>query len=684
MRSRWWAAAAALVAGGAAWSIEERWVREKIAHEGQGLEAIAAEAAASLSGDAHAAVRSGEDVDGQAFLEQRAILRRIEAQRHVRSPIYTLRPLDDTTVEFVVMTNEQPFVGHTYGIREPMRPVLAGHPRMRTGLYGDEHGQWVSGYAPVLRSDGGVEAIVSVDRPSHDLAEFRTQSRLKAVLVALLVGLAWLLVPRLGVLRSRPVEGLKRIVTGSLASRIGGAGALAVLLAVGTMALLDHMRARKEAIQHTKEELSQAVALGSFLVDASLHQEVARTRDAHSTAFEALRTQLRAVKEGAHLTTPVYTLVRDGELVRFVGMTNEHAYVGDTNELREGVRLTLETGAPGTEGPYTDAHGMWVSAWAPLRAEDGSVVGILQADRDVAAMMLELTSHSLWRALYGLAGVLVALIAGSFLARNIARPVAHLAEAARQVGSGHLDVDIPDHRADEVGDLARAVNRMAVGLRERERLRDMFGKYMATQVIHELLERNELDLDGELREVTVVLSDIRGYTALTEELGAAEVVELLNEYFSILVDVIIEHDGVIDKFMGDAMLCWFGAPVPQEDHAERAVVAARAILERTARWNQARVDAGKKAVATGIGIATGKVVVGNIGSPHRLEYTAIGDAVNLASRLCSKADAGQIVVSDSVLSQSGAAGFEPMGPIDVKGIREPVTVHKAELPIVAA
>ncbi len=683
MASKWWALVFALGFGGGAFWLEERWVRDHIEHEGMALEAVASEAAAKLSGDAQRAVDAAADPTSAEFLQERDVLRRIAAERKIRSPIYTLRKVDDHTTAFVVMTNQRPFIGHTYELRPEMEPVFAGHPRMRTGLYGDDHGAWVSGYAPVVDHQGNVVAIVSVDRPSSDLVEYRFQSRLKAILVTLLIAWLSLALPRLGVLRSRPIRGLQQLLVGSLASRIGGAGALAVLLAVSTMAFLDHRRAETEAVQHTKAALSQAVSLGSHVVDARLHSSVASTLSHEDDDFEQLRRQLRSIKEGAGLESPVYTLAQDGELVRFIGMTNEYPYVGDTNELRPGVRRTFEGGGAGTEGPYSDAHGVWISAWAPILDSKGKIVGVIQADRDVRAMMLELTSYSLLRALYGLIGVFVALVAGSFLARGIARPVQKLAEAARKVGSGELDIRLPEERVDEVGDLARAVNRMAVGLKERERLRDMFGKYMATQVIQELLDRNELSLDGELREVTVVLSDIRGYTALTEELGAAEVVQLLNEYFSILVDVIIEYDGVIDKFMGDAMLCWFGAPVPQKDHGERGVQAAKEILRRTAAWNQARLDQGKQPVLTGIGIATGQVVVGNIGSPHRLEYTAIGDAVNLASRLCNHAEAGQIVVTDRVLAKTTAQGFESLGHIEVKGIRDPVHVYRAELPTVA-
>ncbi len=159
---------------------------------------------------------------------------------------------------------------------------------------------------------------------------------------------------------------------------------------------------------------------------------------------------------------------------------------------------------------------------------------------------------------------------------------------------------------------------------------------------------------------------------------------LLNEYFGILVDVVLESDGVIDKFMGDALLAWFGAPVAQKDHAARAVAAASAMLERTAVWNRERVAAGLPAVATGIGVASGSVVVGNIGSEKRFEYTAIGDAVNLASRLCSRAAAGEINATGQVRGLSDDPRFESVGAIEVKGVRAPVDLWRITVPVVAA
>lgn len=191
-------------------------------------------------------------------------------------------------------------------------------------------------------------------------------------------------------------------------------------------------------------------------------------------------------------------------------------------------------------------------------------------------------------------------------------PLASIAaEAARRVGAGDYDIVVPTARQDEVGELARAVDQMARGLHGRERLRDVFGEYMATPAVQDLLDRGDVSLAGELRQGTVLITDIRGDNALTEQLGASEVVGLL------------KGDGVIDKFMADALLCWFGAPVPLKDHAQRAVEAAEAMLLRTGAWNADRVAQGLPPIPTGIGIATGMVVVGNIGSPKRLESTAM-------------------------------------------------------------
>lgn len=656
-------------------------IRAEIDAEAQFLESVASELASLVDAEKHERIHTSNDQHTLEFVSLVRILRAAAERRGIESPVYTLRPVSDTEVEFVVMTNPTPYIGDRYPLSEAMKPVFERGARGRTGLYGDDHGRWVSAYAPIQRADKSVVALVEVDRPAATLRVGHTRTRLLVLLVAglmamVLAGLPDVLRSELGIFQA-----LRRVIAGRLAVRIGISGSLAVVLAVGIAGVLDHREAREELIAHLGSQLTTAVRVGAALVDPAKHVMVAQSDDATSPEFMELREALRNVKAGGDLVSPVYTLRRDGNASRFVVMTNETPFIGDLQELRPGVAATFEGAGPGTEGPYTNATDTWISAWAPIEASSGAVIAVLQADHPVGTLLAELNNRSLRRLLFALSGVGLAFLFAGALARNIAHPIREIAAAAEQIGQGHLGIRVDESRIDEVGALSRAVNGMAKGLAEREQLRDMFGKYMASQVVQELLDKGEISLEGEAREITVLLSDIRGYTALTEELGAAEVVALLNGYFAILVDSVIAEDGVVDKFMGDAMLCWFGAPVTTEDHSGRAIAAALRMEERLAHWNDERLAAGKVPVATGIGIASGSVVVGNIGSPKRFEYTAIGDAVNLASRLCSMAEAGEVLVSNVTRNAALGCGVEPnnfveVGPAEVKGVREPVIVHR--------
>ena len=681
-------AGAFVLLGAAVFGWIEVGFRAEIDQEAQFLESVASEVASLVDADQHETIHTNADADGAAFQTIRHALRITQERRGIDSPIYTLRPTDAGDTEFVVMTNETPFIGDRYAGRDAMRPVFAEGQRARTGLYGDDHGRWISAYAPITTDAGDVVALVEVDRPADTLVAKQSQRRMLGLLVSLLGALLAWAVPLLLAARSGPVAAMRRVVAGRIAVRIGLAGSLAVVVAVGIAGWLDHRAAKQELISRLTEHLMTAVSVGAPLVDADLHAQVVADKNPAGPAFLELQARLRRLKESAAIESPVYTLRKDGSATRFVVMTNEDPFIDSLQELRPGVAETFASGSSGSEGPYTNATDTWISAWAPVEDATGAVIAVVQADHPVGTLLTELNNRSLRRLLFALAGIAMAFAAAGVLARNIAAPIRTIADAAGRIGTGDLDVQVPEDRIDEVGELARAVNQMARGLKEREQLREMFGKYMASQVVSELLDRGEISLTGEAREVTVLLSDIRGYTALTEELGAAEVVALLNEYFTILVDCVIAEDGVVDKFMGDAMLCWFGAPVPAADHRERAVRAGVRMMERLGEWNADRVARGLKPVGTGIGTACGHVVVGNIGSPQFIEYTAIGDSVNLASRLCGKAEEGQLLVTNytrKVCEDAGvmAGRFEEIGPVAVKGVSDPVVIHKIEVPTVA-
>jgi adenylate cyclase len=233
-------------------------------------------------------------------------------------------------------------------------------------------------------------------------------------------------------------------------------------------------------------------------------------------------------------------------------------------------------------------------------------------------------------------GLLVGFVTVSAVARATAGPILGVSRALRRVQEGDLDVSVPVYDATEIGRLQVGFNAMVVGLRERERIRDAFGTYVDPGVA-ELILREGTDLDGEELEVTVMFMDIRGFTTYASETAAHEVVARLNTLFSTVVPIVHEHEGHVDKFVGDGLLAVFGAPRRNERHADAALAAACAIAGAVP---EADPDLG-----IGIGLNSGPVVVGNVGGGGRLEFTVIGHTVNIAARVESATrETGDIVL----------------------------------------
>lgn len=281
-----------------------------------------------------------------------------------------------------------------------------------------------------------------------------------------------------------------------------------------------------------------------------------------------------------------------------------------------------------------------------------------------------------------LLGLAVATLAALGLARNVSRPVQQLAEHTRHVAAGDYTrrIDLP--RADELGQLATAFNQMTAGLAERDRVRDLLGKVVSPEIATQLLQ-SDLQLGGEEREVTILFSDLRDFTALSERLPPREVLALLNRYLDRMSAIVEKHGGVIDKYIGDAIMALFGAPVATAHAATRALAAAREMQAALAALNRELAAEGKPPLALGIGINTARVIAGNMGSKTRLNYTVIGDGVNLASRLETltkdASHGASIIVSEATAEAAQVTGqLRALGTVRVKGKSEPVRIFAAE------
>jgi adenylate cyclase len=210
------------------------------------------------------------------------------------------------------------------------------------------------------------------------------------------------------------------------------------------------------------------------------------------------------------------------------------------------------------------------------------------------------------------------------------------------------------------------------------KVKNTFKRYVSKQVVDNLLEdETKLNLGGEEREVTILFTDIRGFTSMSENMEPEQVVMTLNEYFSEMIDIVFKHNGTLDKIIGDELMVVFGAPLAADDDTERALNTAVEMQNKIKELNDIRKKRGEDPVLVGAGINKGFVVSGNIGSRDMMDYTVIGDTVNLGSRLCSAAGPGEIIVSKEVIkNQEDKFLFKELEPILVKGKKNKINIFK--------
>ncbi|MBI2266650.1 MAG: adenylate/guanylate cyclase domain-containing protein [Armatimonadetes bacterium] len=280
----------------------------------------------------------------------------------------------------------------------------------------------------------------------------------------------------------------------------------------------------------------------------------------------------------------------------------------------------------------------------------------------------------------GFISVLLALYGSFLFARSITRPVKALVQGAGEIGKGNFDFSVDVRTGDELGILGRSFEEMARGLKEREFIRSTFARYVSADVVSDLIQNPEkAATGGEKKTLTVLFADLAGFTPMAEAMDAATLISFLNEYLERITDVVFRCRGTIDKFLGDGVMAFWGAPVPSQRHAADACLAA---LECRKALEILRSELGARGLPqlqARFGINTGEMIVGNVGSRSRLDYTVVGDEVNLASRLeaVNKRYGTRILISENTFREAGdTIAARELDRIRVAGKVKPVVIYE--------
>lgn len=278
--------------------------------------------------------------------------------------------------------------------------------------------------------------------------------------------------------------------------------------------------------------------------------------------------------------------------------------------------------------------------------------------------------------------MLITAIAASFyLGRRLTRPIDQLLAASTAFSEGKYEYRIEDKRNDELGVLMQSLNSMGEGLLRKEQVEQVFSTYVSPQVAQQAMSdldnMEALQLGGSHVEASVLFADIVGFTSMSENMSPQEVSGLLNRYFSNIAEAVRFCRGHIDKYMGDCAMIVFGVPEEYEEHPFNATACGWMILQMVEVMNRQRVNNGEPAVEFRIGVNSGTMLAGNMGSAERMEYTVVGDAVNLASRLSHAGDPGQLILTEEMLQHPAMQGrikTEDHGTIKLRGKKEPVSL----------
>ena len=429
---------------------------------------------------------------------------------------------------------------------------------------------------------------------------------------------------------------------------------------------------------------------GAVLIDAEAVHSLRLPSDKNTVEYREVLTALRRIRKNSGVDNAIIMRRRPNGTYEYVAAGHDGFAIGqdahihklfpatykatnDTWNKGEMMRSRLFGGKVGDR-----EFDKFLQLNAPLKL-NGKVVAILVLNKVANSVAEQVATNTFKLLRFTIILIALGLILFWVASTRMLRLLRNLTSAAEEVSQGNLDVTLPAKRShDEVGRLATSFEGMIEGLKQRDFIRDTFGRYISEEIVDELLNSPDgLKLGGEVREVTFLVSDLRGFTALSSRLAPAEVIEVVNRFLEPMVEIITKYKGTVDEFQGDGILAFFGAPLAAPDDPARAVACAVEMQRALVEINKEQRARGMAELHMGVGINTGEVIVGNIGSEKRTKYGAMGTAINMAYRIESHTVSGQVLISPETYSKT--ADFVQVGEtqdLRFKGLDEPVRVYE--------
>lgn len=456
---------------------------------------------------------------------------------------------------------------------------------------------------------------------------------------------------------------------------------LMTLAWMGALVAWTHMRQEEELIGKFGLALEHIAVTAAPFIHGDDLAAIRSAGDEQTNEFQRARQLLSTIAEENDLEEDQIYILRQnsvrGDQYDFVVMLQERTFIGDTYDPPQAVHSLYHWVMTENDGVrtdlYIDANGSYISGLAPIRNSDDEAVAILQVDYPVRAYLEQIRQLTTTLVSVALGSSSIVLIFALFLHRRLRKKVAVLLHGTWAIEQQNYDHRVDIRSRDELGVLARALNSALAKLKERFEMLKFLPQH-TVEMIATSAEGDGVSRGGATRiKLAILESDIRGFTKLSSQRSPEEVISMLNTYLSAQAEVVAAHRGIVDKFMGDAVLAVFmGA-----DQAQRAHDCALEIQRRVAAINRERAP--QPPIGIGVGLSIGDVVMGNMGSEDRLEYSVIGSPVNLAARLCNQAAAGEVVMPDEIAGALSTVDRQKLAPSEsllVKGYSEPIVAYR--------